>query len=302
MTEREIASAVLGCVGGVENIVSNSLCMTRLRIIVANPLQVKQDAIELIDGVLGTATRGANGFEVVFGTAMIGPVYRAFSALTGLDSPIEPLIGSRRLERNLQVHISPGRRKSYAAQADALSDALASTQDDELDLDHLADLLDEGVEDPNEPKPPKPVRRLLVINGPNLNMLGIREPELYGTDGYPAMLELCKRTAHEAGFTECRCFQSNHEGAIVDAIQDAYETMHGIIINPGAFTYTSVAIPDALKAVSLPAIEVHISEADEREDFKRVSYVRSACIETITDMGIDGYRVAIEHMAEHLGL
>lgn len=306
MTNREIASAVLGCIGGVRNVVANSLCMTRLRITVANPMAVMRDSIDEIDGVLGTATRGANGIEVVFGMAAVRPVYQEFCKLTGLDSTIEPLIGSRRLENNFQVHISPGRRKSFAAQADALSEEETkkpeAADDDDFGLDHLADLLEDddslALDDAEE----APERRLLVINGPNLNMLGIREPHLYGAQTYDAMLGLCKKTAAEVGFVDCRCFQSNHEGAIVDAIQDALGVFDGIVINPGAYTHTSVAILDALKAVSIPAIEVHISKVDEREDFRQVSYVRLACFETIMGKGIDGYRIAIEHMAEHLGM
>lgn len=309
MTNREIASAVLGCIGGVRNVVANSLCMTRLRVTVANPLVVKRESIDEIDGVLGTATRGANGIEVVFGMAAVRPVYQEFCKLTGLDSPIEPLIGSRRLENNFQVHISPGKRKSFAAQADALSqevdaDAAREIDDDDFTLDHLADLLesDEASQALDDEASEQPERRLLVINGPNLNMLGIREPKLYGAETYDAMLQLCKETAKAVGFVDCSCFQSNHEGAIVDAIQDAFGVFDGIVINPGAYTHTSVAILDALKAVSIPAIEVHISKVNEREDFRQISYVRLACFETIMGKGIDGYRIAIEHMAEHLGM
>jgi 3-dehydroquinate dehydratase-2 len=142
--------------------------------------------------------------------------------------------------------------------------------------------------------------RVLVINGPNINMLGIREPDIYGGAGFSELLELCKQSAREEGFSDCQCFQSNHEGDLVDAIQDAYQVFDGIIINPGAYTHTSIAILDALKAVSIPAVEVHISDVNEREEFRKVSYVRLACFETISGMGIEGYRKAMADLATHL--
>lgn len=142
--------------------------------------------------------------------------------------------------------------------------------------------------------------RLLVINGPNINMLGVREPGIYGKASFSQLLELCKRTAAEVGFEDCTCFQSNHEGDLIDAIQDAYGSFSGIVLNPAAYTHSSIALLDALKAVSIPAIEVHISRVDEREDFRNVSYVRQACIETISGLGIEGYAKAIRDMAAYL--
>ncbi len=136
---------------------------------------------------------------------------------------------------------------------------------------------------------------ILVINGPNLNMLGIREPDLYGRVTYA---ELCRRIeahAAERG-VEVSCYQSNHEGDLVDAIQNAYGRVDGIVINPGAYTHTSVAILDALKAVSIRAVEVHISDVDAREPFRRTSYVRLACERTISGHGIDGYLEAMDHL------
>ena len=144
------------------------------------------------------------------------------------------------------------------------------------------------------------MRKLLVINGPTLNMLGIREPGIYGSDSYETLVALCERAATEYGFGECRCFQSNHEGAIVDEIQAAFGAYDGIVINPAAYTHTSVAILDALKAVHIPAVEVHISKVEEREDFRQVSYARLACFATITGEGLEGYRHAIALLAEHL--
>ena len=143
-------------------------------------------------------------------------------------------------------------------------------------------------------------RTILLLNGPNLDMLGIREPEHYGTNDYCALLALCHESARKAGFASCECFQSNHEGDLVDCIQDAYGVIDAIVINPGAYTHTSIALLDALNAVSIPAIEVHISQVDERESFRQVSYIREACIKTIMGMGIDGYRQAIFDLADYL--
>ena len=142
--------------------------------------------------------------------------------------------------------------------------------------------------------------KALVINGPNLNMLGIREPGIYGSDNYDTLVQLCKDAGNDLGFDKVEVFQSNHEGAIVDKIQEAYGTFDGIVINPAAYTHTSVAILDALKAVSIPAVEVHISAVETREDFRQVSYARLACFATITGEGLAGYRHALELLKENL--
>ena len=134
--------------------------------------------------------------------------------------------------------------------------------------------------------------KLLVINGPNLNMLGIREPEIYGAQTYGALCELIEKTAVDLGIS-VEIFQSNHEGALVDKIQEAYGTADGIVMNPAAYTHTSVALLDALKAVSLPCVEVHISDVSAREDFRQVSYVRQACVATISGHGFAGYGEAM---------
>lgn len=139
--------------------------------------------------------------------------------------------------------------------------------------------------------------KILVINGPNINMLGIREPDIYGKQTYEDLLNLIRAHAQERGI-EVEFFQSNHEGALVDAIQGAYGRMDGIIINPAAYTHTSVALLDAVKAVGIPTIEVHISDPDARDDFRRVSYVRAACKDTIKGMGFDGYLAAMDRLLE----
>ena len=141
--------------------------------------------------------------------------------------------------------------------------------------------------------------KLLVINGPNLNLLGLREPEIYGKQDYAALLAFLRECASEAG-AEIECFQSNHEGAIVDAIQAAYGTFDGIVINPAAYTHTSVAILDALKAVALPAVEVHLSDVSARESFRQVSYAGMACLKTFMGLGFEGYRRAILFLRDHL--
>ena len=142
--------------------------------------------------------------------------------------------------------------------------------------------------------------KILIINGPNINMLGIREPGVYGTQNYQALLDLVAKIAEEEGL-EAECFQSNHEGAIVDRIQEAYGKTDGIVINPAAYTHTSIAILDALKAVSIPAVEVHISDVDNREDFRQISYAGMACEKRIAGRGIDGYRQAMIYLKEKYG-
>ena len=141
--------------------------------------------------------------------------------------------------------------------------------------------------------------KLLVINGPKLNLLGLREPAIYGNRNYEALLALI-RSACEAEGIDVDFFQSNHEGAIVDAIQAAYGVYGGIVINPAAYTHTSVAILDALKAVAIPAVEVHISDVDSREPFRQVSYAGMACIKTYKGLGFDGYVEAVRFLKSYL--
>ena len=137
--------------------------------------------------------------------------------------------------------------------------------------------------------------KILVINGPNINMLGIREPAIYGKNTFADLLALLEQTALAEGITIDQ-FQSNHEGALVDTIQAAYGKYDGIVINPAAYTHTSVAILDALKAVGIPAVEVHISDVDSREAFRQISYAGMACVKTIKGQGLDGYCQAIKFL------
>ena len=141
--------------------------------------------------------------------------------------------------------------------------------------------------------------KILVINGPNLNMLGIREPGIYGKSSFADLLSLLKDTARELDI-EVEQYQSNHEGDLVDNIQWAYGKVDGIVINPAAYTHTSVAILDALKAVSIPAVEVHISDVDARESFRQISYAGLACCKTIKGHGLEGYQEAIVYLFEKL--
>ncbi len=138
--------------------------------------------------------------------------------------------------------------------------------------------------------------KILIINGPNLNLLGLREPDIYGKRTYRDLVEMIRAEAERLGVS-VEFVQSNHEGALVDAIQDAFGVFDGIVINPGAYTHTSVALLDAVKAVGVPTIEVHISDPDQREEFRKVSYIRAACIASIKGHGLEGYLEALRLIA-----
>ena len=141
--------------------------------------------------------------------------------------------------------------------------------------------------------------KILVLNGPNINMLGIREPDVYGKNTFADLLALLEQTGREENI-EIEQYQSNHEGCLVDKIQEAYGVFDGIVINPAAYTHTSVAILDALKAVSIPAVEVHISDVDSREPFRQISYAGRACKKTMKGQGLQGYRQAILFLKDFL--
>ena len=141
--------------------------------------------------------------------------------------------------------------------------------------------------------------KICVINGPNINFLGIREPDIYGRETYKSLLEKIKNHCDKNGI-EVEFFQSNHEGAMVDKIQDCYGKIDGIVMNPAAYTHTSVALLDAVKAVGIPTVEIHISDVSKREDFRQVSFVRAACVRTIAGHGTDGYLEAIDFLKEYV--
>ena len=320
MNYQEVAAKVLEALGGPSNVTSVMTCLTRLRLTLADTSKVDGATLRSIRGVLGTASRGTNGLEVVFGPATIEGVAREFSIQSDvtLDEAdgvcANPLVSMAETQVEVdepepeakpvadRVVITPGRRRSYRAQQQA---AIENERLDGDDLDALRAFLGDSSKKPEKAKATgsgKKGRSVLVINGPNINMLGVREPGIYGKEDYAALIRTCKAAAAEAGFADVKCFQSNHEGSIVDEIQAALGKYDGIVMNPAAYTHTSVAILDAVKAVSLPCVEVHISRVEDREEFRQVSYVRQACFETITGMGIEGYRKAILDLAAHLGM
>ncbi len=300
----QIARNVLAAVGGAKNVTANDICMTRLRLLTEDPSLVDTEQLSGTSGVLGIVKRGTNGVEVVFGPGKVDGVHDAIAGLTGLDSDAADFSSDAPAEADaLRVTISD---KGLPSSDDAQDDKGAMDLDDMRELMSILDAENqkdepaeaEGAATEEEPEG----ARVIVINGPNINMLGIREPKIYGSQSYQALLQLCQKAAKDAGFAECSCFQSNHEGDLVDAIQDAYGSYDGIVINPGAYTHTSIAILDAAKAVGLPMVEVHISKVNEREDFRQVSYIRAACFETVCGLGIEGYRKAIYDLAEKIGL
>lgn len=141
--------------------------------------------------------------------------------------------------------------------------------------------------------------KIYVLNGPNLNMLGIREPNIYGGENYATLVRMVEEHCKELNI-QVICYQSNHEGDLVDKIQEAYFSgVDGIVINPAAYTHTSIALLDALKSVNIPTVEVHISDVSRREDFRQISYIRSACVKTISGMGLKGYVEAIDYLYEN---
>lgn len=298
----QIAKEVLEAVGGKANVTGNDICMTRLRIKTEDPSLVDTDQLTATRGVLGIVQRGKGGIEVVFGPGKVEDVHEALADLTGIESS-ETGFNDDGPSRMDVIVSSPAVEEIEDEHETMDADDLAS-------VESLVSLLDAD-EKPAEKKPEaSPVdsdevvetSSVLVLNGPNINMLGIREPGIYGSESYTDLLQLCQDTAAEVGFDKCTCYQSNHEGDLVDAIQDAMGKYDGIVINPGAYTHTSIAILDAAKAVRLPIVEVHISKVEEREEFRQVSYIRQACFETITGMGINGYRKAILDLAEKLDL
>lgn len=304
------ASELLSAVGGKQNIIANSVCMTRLRLSLQDLSRIDISRLSTIKGVLGVVSRGTHGIEVVFGPALIDEVYCSFAALTELGSshsghgsasesypgstPCDSFDG---FEDGVADNPVPGDEVTPAADDGPTGGAI--TEDEAA---HLRELIGSSsyLDRERNAGPVGKGRHLLVINGPNINMLGVREPTIYGRQDYASLVKLCKDAGEQAGFSEVRCVQSNHEGDLVDEIQAAWNVMDGIVINPAAFTHTSVALLDALKAVGIPTVEVHISKVESREDFRQVSYVRAACFETITGLGLDGYRKAIFDLAAHL--
>lgn len=297
----QIAKEVLEAVGGKANVTGNDICMTRLRIKTEDPSLVDTDQLTATRGVLGIVQRGKGGIEVVFGPGKVEDVHEALADLTGIESSETGFSddGPSRMNVIVSSHAETG-----------VEDTADGEDGDLASVESLVSLLDADEKPEKRASEPSAAHviddmgsaSVLVLNGPNINMLGIREPGIYGSESYTDLLQLCQDTAAEVGFDKCTCYQSNHEGDLVDAIQNAMGKYDGIVINPGAYTHTSIAILDAAKAVRLPIVEVHISKVEEREDFRQVSYIRQACFETISGMGIAGYRKAILDLAEKLDL
>ena len=318
-----VANNVLDAVGGRSNVERNAVCMTRLRLSLFDLGQVNFERLLRLPGVLGVAPYGESGIEVVFGPAIIEGVFERFVGLTGLnhnerryrkapgtddvapeaEGEVEPVAADDD-DVSLPEGIDPDEAQWLrdivgmgGTAGQGTGDVLAREGDSDKRLLRLLSQSEKRLTSEALDQQHVQGAKLLVINGPNINMLGVREPGIYGNDSYAALVELCERTGLEAGFAHVECFQSNHEGDLVDIIQEAYGEAAGIVINPGAYTHTSVALLDALKAVSIPAVEVHISQVSEREEFRQVSYVRAACFETITGEGIAGYAHAIRDLA-----
>ncbi|WP_282709892.1 type II 3-dehydroquinate dehydratase [Lancefieldella sp. Marseille-Q7238] len=289
MNTQQVAENVLFAVGGSDNLVDNEVCMTRLRLTVNNPALIDHEKLAGLQGVLGIVGRGANGIEVVFGPNVASQVNASLDVCCN--------------HANLSAKITP----------DA---SLSPLSDDENDVEQLISLLrdaDLSADDlshtgtfnvdsevAEEPEQEEIGPRLLVINGPNINMLGIREPELYGKQDYRALIRICKEEATAQGFVDCVCYQSNYEGDLISAIQDALGAYDAILINPAAYTHTSIALLDAAKAVQIPMVEVHLTDITEREEYRRVSYLRDACIALCCGKGFDSYREGIAILAERV--
>jgi 3-dehydroquinate dehydratase-2 len=297
MENTSTAQQVLDACGGADNIMDMDVCMTRLRVTLKNGVMLDTAALQNVHKVLGIRRTRDDYVEIVFGPAIIDNVANEFSELTGRDIPNlneKTAVYTRAIAPASTLRTpTPARAHSYAAQRQARIPAMS-----EDELAQLRDMLG----DAETEEKPVPKRSLLVLNGPNLNMLGIREPEIYGRQTYADLVTLCENAGKAAGFGRVVCRQSNHEGSLVDEIQAAYQKFDGIVFNPAAYTHTSVALLDALKTVGIPCVEVHISEVSEREDFRQVSYVRQACIATVMGEGFQGYVHAIQILADHLGM
>ena len=288
MDSNAIAHEILNAIGGSKNLTHNEVCMTRLRLSIDDMTLIDHEQLATATGVLGIVGKGSNGLEVVFGPNLVGQVNDALNCILAEPEKTFCSLDEKRSDNPAQHNEEVDELISLLAQKNTLDQ-------DEEDFDGLVSDLDaDDFEDDLE------APRLLIINGPNINMLGIREPEIYGKADYRTLIEVCKAEAQSQGFSNCVCYQSNHEGDLVDAIQDALGSYDGIIINPAAYTHTSVALLDAALAVQIPMIEVHLTDISTREDFRQISYIKDACFATVAGKGIDSYREAIQLMAVHL--
>ncbi len=286
----DIAQAVLSSLGGRENVQYNTVCMTRLRVTLVDPAIVDYQGLNEISSVLGTATRGRNGIEVVFGPRIIDGVYHSFVSLTGVQAGTDALFPMSRQESSMRIQINPPKRQD---QHEPPADSPLMNADELSMLDDLfgeaADseppaLTDDKVDD----------ARLLVVNGPNINMLGISPFRGVPITDYPSLLELCKAEAERVGFSRCDCFQSNHEGDLIDCIQDAYGAYHALIVNPGPLTTPSTPLYAAIYAVDLPTVVVNLFES-QGPTIPQLEGI--ADVTRIAGKGVEGYREAIARLA-----
>ncbi len=292
MSKDEIASFVLAALGGKENILTNTVCMTRLRVTLKEPSAVNYDLLNEIGCVLGTVTRGRNGLEVVFGPRIIDEVYHSFISLTGRAAGSDALFPMSRPDSSIRVTISRIPKREEEPQRVHTGDSLF----DESEMGILEGIFSdkkEAAEQPEAAGDENSLGKLLVVNGPNSNLLGLDERAHAQWHDFPSLLSVCKDTAHEMGFSRCDCVQSNHEGDLIDLIQDAWCTYEGIVINPTGYG-DSRGVRDAIRQVGIPTVEVHLHEQDEPDE------VAAACQDTVGGKGTDGYREAIICLADYL--
>ena len=291
MDSQQAAQNVLLAIGGSDNLVSNEVCMTRLRLTVTDPTRIDTEQLGNLQGVLGIVGRGVNGIEVVFGPNIAQQVNAAITACRNHTQASQvipiPEDGSTSDEKEVEQLISLLRN------VDLSVDNLSHTGTFDTDPKEESVTPEELTQDEQG-------LRLLIINGPNINMLGIREPELYGKQDYRTLIKICKEEADRQGFIDCVCYQSNYEGDLVSAIQDALGTYDAILINPAAYTHTSIALLDAALSVQIPMVEVHLTDINEREEYRRISYLKDACIGVCCGKGFESYREGIALLAKCL--
>ena len=289
----QIAKEVLAALGGSENVLTNTVCMTRLRVTLRDPQIVDYDALNNVRNVLGTATRGGNGLEVVFGPRVIDGIYHAFLRLTGIEAGTDALFPMSRQESNFRVQINSTPRTPTVDQREWDSDHL-----DQGDIETLKELFADEQERSTADIVPKPVAQakdpcnLLVINGPNVNMIGLGLATNAEVEDFSVILELCKETAQSEGFARCVCLQSNHEGDLVDWVQDAWGNYGAIVINPTSYAATSITLREAIRNVGIPTIRVNLT------DDEMPSCLDDVCAEHITNNGIASYALAIRELAD----
>ena len=291
MDSQQAAQNVLLAIGGSDNLVSNEVCMTRLRLTVTDPTRIDTEQLGNLQGVLGIVGRGINGIEVVFGPNIAQQVNAAITDCCNHTQTSQ---------------VIPMPEDSSTSDKEEVEQLISLLRNVDLSVDNLSHT---GTFD-DDPKEESAVNeelaqdeqglRLLIINGPNINMLGIREPELYGKQDYRTLIKTCKEEADRQGFIDCVCYQSNYEGDLVSAIQDALGTYDAILINPAAYTHTSIALLDAALSVQIPMVEVHLTDINEREEYRCVSYLKDACIGVCCGKGFESYREGIALLAQHL--